>query len=129
MKKISKAALAEVDVALDEVTDAAAKVTELRDTIANAIAEHWSAYTEAVTEYNSSVERLNDEISAIVDDIAEFIEGKSDKWRDGEVGSSYEEWRNAIEACKVDEVSEGNMPELDDLDLLNRDDFELPELS
>lgn len=55
------------------------------------------AVVEALSTYNESLEPLNEFRQSVVDSIQEYIDGKSDRWQEGDKAAAYQDWMGAWE--------------------------------
>jgi len=100
-----ESASSDVDTALDEIN------ALIDEKLAPAI----EAYNEAVT----SAEGLRDDIVSAID---EYTAGRSDKWRDGDKGTAFENWKSEwenLDCTAIDVVAKieiGGRDHANDLD-------------
>lgn len=117
MKRITKAQQENIDKAISEATKA-------EEDLVSAIEEYNQHRDEIVSVVEQALETYNDKLIAIKDvyeGIAEearnYYDERSEKWQEGDAGTNYNEWVDALEAVEFDEV------ELDLPDELPMPDF------
>jgi uncharacterized protein YukE len=89
-------------------TDVIALYTEVTETI-DRLNSEITAYNEVVGE----IEGFRDEL---VGDMENYYDERSEKWQEGDAGSSYQDWKGQWEALSVDEVPEVDHPDEPQMD-------------
>ena len=116
MKNVPKKTQDEIKKAQDTYSDALAAVNDEHERVKEEIAKLVDGLNEKIGKLNVVIETLNELRQEVADSIQEFIDEKSDNWRDGERGSAYGEWSEAW----------GN--EIEQLDEIMEIDIDLPEM-
>lgn len=108
MKRLSKGQLAARDDLIKRLRDASAAVSEMIG-LANSKIEEYNAAV-------ADVETFRDEIKGAQE---EYEGERSDKWREGEGGSNYQDWMgewDSLDPSPIDEVEEPDMDLADNLE-------------
>ena len=116
MKNVPKKTQDEITKAQGEYVDALAAVNDEHERVKEEVAKLVDGLNEKIGKLNAVIENLNNIRQEVADSIQEFIDEKSDNWRDGERGSAYGEWSEAW----------GN--EIEQLDEIMEIDIDLPEM-
>lgn len=93
------------------------KFTALADAVAaynEAVAKAWDGIAAAQTEYNAAVENAVEFRDQVVSDIDDYVDEKSDKWKEGEKADNYQTWKDAWEGA---EIPESELEQPDDLEM------------
>lgn len=113
MKSIRHTSSNERDSLLEEYAQQMLTVQRHHDTYASAASE----LNDAISDLNDIIQRMNDLAQDISDKIREYIEERSESWREGDRGQAYDEWANQWEYAgdidTMDEVSESFLDEPD----------------
>jgi len=115
MKAITKKDTAERDAIASRLQDRQADLTQAIEEFTLAVEAAWDAVETAQDHLNEAINDANEWRHAIAAEIGEYIDERSDKWRESDKGSAYELWREQYEG----EFNEVNIdkPELPDPDL------------
>jgi hypothetical protein len=112
MKRISKTDAKRRQEILGRLDKVAEELTTAHKTFLAAVTEASTPLIDTRNRYNSIVEEANgfrDDIAGAIDS---YIDERSDKWREGDAASSYDEWRDAWQ----EELDEAELPfDFDDL--------------
>lgn len=114
MKKISKAESELRDEIVRKLNDAFLGMERAVDELNQAIGEHWSAVEDAQSVYNEALNEAQEWRDNIVTQIDEYVDERSDKWREGEKAEAYESWKSEYEAI---DFSEAQLSAPDELSL------------
>jgi len=108
MKNVPKKTQDEIKKAQGEYVDALAAVNDEHERVKEEVAKLVDGLNEKIGKLNAVIENLNNIRQEVADSIQEFIDDKSDNWRDGERGSAYGEWQEAWcnEIEQAEEISE-----------------------
>lgn len=113
MKRLSKDDQATRQEHVDNLNEAADAV---REAVAEVNALIDSKLNPAILAYNdraSDAAAFRDEIVGQMD---EYVDKRSDKWRESEAGESYEAWKNDWESLDTNELSEAELIEEPDME-------------
>ena len=80
-----------------------------------AIRELWGPVEDAVTAYNDAREEVNDFCGGICDDIENYTSERAESWQESNAATSYDEWKSMWDE------------EIDELQIDEPDDIEVPE--
>ena len=75
------------------------------------VREAYDKLTQYVDEYNTKVCEMREFRDGIVDQISEYMNERSDSWRDSEVGQSVGEWYNDWESVDMHDFDTPQEPE------------------
>ena len=105
MKKFSKEHIKERDLLVlklrTEHESLESKLLEFNDKVD----QMWAEVEEALTAYNQAVSGINDFASERAIEITEYMDERSDAWRDGENGERYANWLGEFENFESEEVA------------------------
>jgi len=90
------------------VTALSEKATELKAEVGmanEAIEAARGKVQNALDAYNETLTELAELRDEIVSSIGDFIDEKSDKWRDGDNGIAHGDWKDNIEGTDLNEVT------------------------
>lgn len=116
MKKLTKKQREERDEAIHEVDEAWLLVQNGLDKLREANVTAVEAINADVTTLNEKIGDLNAFREDIAAEARGYIDERSDAWVEGDRGQAYEEFATEWEA-EVDEVSEVDEPDVDNLEL------------
>jgi uncharacterized protein YukE len=112
MKSVSKKIQAEIDLAMTLYNKAKEDLeTSVADTNEK-ISKLMEDVNDHVETMNSAIARLNELRVSVEEDITQYIDDKSDNWRDGERGSAYQEWQSSWEN-ELDDIEKIEVPEVE----------------
>lgn len=103
MKRLSKQQQQTRSQLIEALRKAQSKLAKAVDD-ANAIIDNEIA--GAVDAYNEALGELSSFRDEIVGEMETYADERSDKWRESEAGSSYEEWKNEWEGLDMDELDQ-----------------------
>lgn len=115
MKALTKKDMTERDAIASRLQDRQADLTQAIEEFTLAVETAWGAVEVAQDQLNEAIHDANEWRHAIAAEIGEYIDERSDKWRESDKGSAYELWRERYEG-EFNEV-EIDKPELPDPDL------------
>src|SRR5690349_17628495 len=67
-----------------------------------------SDFNNAVDTYNTDAWDANDFLEEIIGEIEEYIEGRSDKWKESETGGQWDAWLSEIRNLQLEELEMTN---------------------
>lgn len=100
MKKISKADMIEVERVRNNVRDAEAGVEDAVAALNGALDERWVAVERACGDLESARSDAASIIEGLVGQIDEYMDERSDAWREGDKGGEYQSWHDAWEEAQ-----------------------------
>lgn len=124
MKRISKSQQADITEAMNECQAAGQSIESLVDQFNEVLAEWREKFSEAADHYNEKVADFREVYSDLAGKAREYLEERSDKWRESEAGEIYEQWASDMENVEAEEV-EIDFP--DDLEQPNLPDWQSDE--
>ena len=93
MKKIKQADLKRIE-------DARLKIEEKRAEVEAVVSEMQSKIDDLVNEAEAAREELRSVLDDLVNEAETYYDERSDKWREGDAGSAYEDWKSQIENAR-----------------------------
>ena len=85
------------------------------------VEEHYTKVDDAVTAYNLCVEEFNTKLSDVAEFIVEvttemenYADDKSDKWKEGDAGEAFEQWKSTWEEFDADPLELMELPSIQD---------------
>jgi hypothetical protein len=112
MKSISKQDKARLNEFEGKLTGCHDMLSAAHATLAAAI----ETYNEAIGHMNGVVEEIQGFGEDIAREIEGYMDGRSEKWHEGERADAYNDWKSAWEGISFPEIDDYPMPELPDLD-------------
>lgn len=104
MKKLSKTELEARAALVAKLKDKFEQLVDGCDQFNSAVNDAWGLYVEnAQVEYNDALKEAEDWRDQIVSQIDEYVDGRSDKWREGDQGQKYEDWKSELEGISFTE--------------------------
>lgn len=110
MKKLSKDDLKAREEAVGKLKTTFEELTEAVSRYNDVMATEWATVEEAQNAYNEALHAAQEWSEGIATQIEDFINDKSDKWKEGEKGDAYENWKGTFEAIDFTE-SELSQPD------------------
>ena len=126
MKNVPKKTQDEIIKCQAAYADAWSAVNDEHERVTEEVAKLVDSLDEKIGKLNVVIGTLNELRQGVADSIQEFIDDKSDNWREGERGTAYGEWQEAW-GNEIEEVSEIgsvdiDLPEMVE-DVLNDSDY------
>lgn len=103
MKRIGKIDAARKNELVGKLTVAENKLTEIIESHNEAVKTSWKLVETAMGEYNKLVQEANGFCEDIASEIEAHMDERSDKWRESDAASVYEEWKSSWEQ-DLDEI-------------------------
>lgn len=119
MKRLTKLQETTRSELVDALRGKAAKVQEALAEVNQAIVDKLNV---AIQEYNDKLteaDSFRDEITAAMSD---YMDERSDKWREGDAASEHESWMGEWEGLDTDHIDEAS--EIDEPDMAHADEME-----
>ena len=111
MKRLSKSQETARAQLVNDLREAAKKVEEPRDEINMLIREKLNPSIDSYNEALSALVEFRDEV---VSEMETYFDERGDAWKEGDAGSTYEEWKGQWENVELSEVENANEVELED---------------
>jgi hypothetical protein len=124
MKAVGKADLKERDEIVERLRSRRRDLDEAIAKFNDAALDAWGKVDGCREAYNEAIGDANSWKAEVAGDIQEFIDGRSDKWRESDKGSAYEAWREAYEdeteSVEIDQPEDLSLDEDDAAENLER---------
>lgn len=98
-----------IEAYLSLVRDRAADLKIAGEAFDRTVSDAFAPLLAAVQAFNVAVDDYNGSINDLIADLNDFIGGKGERWRESHA-EGYEQWRQALEEAKVDEIDEPEPP-------------------
>jgi uncharacterized coiled-coil DUF342 family protein len=126
MKNVPKKTQDEISKRQSAYADAWSAVNDEHERLKEEVSKLVDSLDQKIGKLNVAINALNEIRQEVADSIQEFIDDKSDNWRDGDRGTAYGEWQEAW-GNEIEEVSEMgdvdiDLPEMVE-DALNDSDY------
>jgi len=111
MKRLSKSQETARAQLINDLREATKKVVDQKEEINMLIREKLNP---AIDSYNEALSGLAEYRDEVVSEMETYFDERSDGWREGDAGSTYEEWKGEWENADLSEVENVSEVELDD---------------
>lgn len=92
MKRLSDEQIQERRALIERVRALQSQLEIAVNTFNEALAERWAEVESALGDYNEAVEAIDEYHQNVQAEIQDYIDDRSDAWREGERGQAYETW-------------------------------------
>ena len=97
MKKLDKVILAQRDEIAGRLRDRFTDLESAVEEFNTQMDEAWAKLETAIGSYNEVVGDANSWKTDVAGQIQEYIDGKSEKWQEGEAAQRYEAWKSPFD--------------------------------
>ena len=112
--KLTKADIAARDMIAAGLRARYAELESVLDEFNSARLSAWSSIEAAQNAYNDELEFAREWLALRMEEIEDFVQGKSEKWAEGERAASVEAFKSEFESVDLEEIQ---IPQPDDLTL------------
>jgi len=113
MTKLSKNDLERRTALIEQLNAAHAALTEAVNDYNADIEEAWSKVDDAQNVYNAALSEAQEWVNDISAQIDDYIGERTDKWREGEKGEAYNNWKSEYDTT----LAESDLSQPDELSL------------
>lgn len=127
MKQLSKEQIKQRELVTAKLRDERDHLDEAIEDYNGAVSAAWDKLQTAIDDHTEATEEASAWIQEIKEAIESYIEGRSDKWRESDRASAYDDWLNAFDVFL--DKADINSPEAVELELDDAADLidELPQ--
>lgn len=126
MRRLSQLTLQERDKQAQDIKNAQAELNAEIERYNEAMRIAFEALKPAIEKYNETLHEVDVWRTKVFDEIEEYVDARSDKWKESDTASAYEDWKQAFENIEVEPFEPEEPSELelyepnvgDDLDAL-----------
>ena len=113
MTKLSKNDLERRTALIEQLNAAHAALTEAVDDYNETVNDAWSKVDDAQNVYNAALSEAQEWVNDISAQIDDYIGERTDKWREGEKGEAYNNWKSEYDTT----LAESDLSQPDELSL------------
>ena len=120
MKKLNKDDLRQKSELAARLLDRRSDLETAVEAFNEAVEKAWEKVQEAMEALNEAVADANEWKLEVAAQIQDFMDGKSEKWAEGERGQAYEAWRGQFE----EELEPADLSKPESVDMGEIEDYE-----